>query len=448
MKKSLLAVAAMGAFASAAQAQSSVTVYGIMDVGYISQNYKTAGNAGNNTAATTTPSNSQSAGFASSAESTSRLGFRGTEDLGGGASALFTIEVGLTPTNNSNISGSATGFNNRQSFVGLKKNGIGTGSIGTQYTPIHEAVAVTSAGQQNNMPGDLTYPSDTSTNNAAIATQTTGQFQATPALATGNGGGTVGYTVRSGNSIKFVSDRLAGFQGKAFYAQMGSNTNATSTVAAGVTTNSGGNITSGGWGLGLDYTIQKLLVSANIQQFKQTQFAGTVTNNGSANSTLAQVLGGTSWGTAVNSTDDQMYFAGTYDFGILKAYAQYLTRKAAATYDTTQYSKRTAQQIGVRSYVTPTIETWASIGMGKATNAYDVPGTGTRYATQSGSANINGYQLGANYYLSKRTNLYGIYGQNGMSNVAYPITVAGSTAASNAVSSNQSAFALGVRHTF
>ena len=38
MKKSLLAVAAMGAFASAAQAQSSVTVYGILDMGYIGSN--------------------------------------------------------------------------------------------------------------------------------------------------------------------------------------------------------------------------------------------------------------------------------------------------------------------------------------------------------------------------------------------------------------------------
>jgi predicted porin len=38
MKKSLLAVAAMTAFAGAAQAQSSVTVYGILDVGYIGSN--------------------------------------------------------------------------------------------------------------------------------------------------------------------------------------------------------------------------------------------------------------------------------------------------------------------------------------------------------------------------------------------------------------------------
>ena len=42
MKKSLLAVAALGAFASAAQAQSSVTVYGILDVGYIGSNVRTS----------------------------------------------------------------------------------------------------------------------------------------------------------------------------------------------------------------------------------------------------------------------------------------------------------------------------------------------------------------------------------------------------------------------
>ena len=42
MKKSLLALAAMGAFAGAAQAQSSVTVYGILDVGLIGGSYRSA----------------------------------------------------------------------------------------------------------------------------------------------------------------------------------------------------------------------------------------------------------------------------------------------------------------------------------------------------------------------------------------------------------------------
>ena len=40
MKKSLFALAAVGAFAGAAQAQSSVTVYGILDVGYVGGNAK------------------------------------------------------------------------------------------------------------------------------------------------------------------------------------------------------------------------------------------------------------------------------------------------------------------------------------------------------------------------------------------------------------------------
>ena len=48
MKKSLLAVAAMGAFASAAQAQSSVTVYGILDVGFAGTTAR-AGSAKTNT---------------------------------------------------------------------------------------------------------------------------------------------------------------------------------------------------------------------------------------------------------------------------------------------------------------------------------------------------------------------------------------------------------------
>ena len=90
MKKSLLAIAAMTAFAGAAQAQSSVTVYGLLDAGYVGGNSKTVGAAG----VTTKQTISQ---FGQNQEQTSRLGFKGTEDLGGGASAFFTVEMGLTP---------------------------------------------------------------------------------------------------------------------------------------------------------------------------------------------------------------------------------------------------------------------------------------------------------------------------------------------------------------
>jgi len=108
MKKSLFAIAAVTAFAGAAQAQSSVTVYGILDMGIAGGNARVQGS---------TVSKGTAFGVAQSPQTTSRLGFRGTEDLGGGTSAFFTVEIGLTPDTSSVISTSAT--SNRQSFVGL-----------------------------------------------------------------------------------------------------------------------------------------------------------------------------------------------------------------------------------------------------------------------------------------------------------------------------------------
>ena len=72
MKKSLLALAAMGAFAGAAQAQSSVTVYGTLD----------ASMGRVDTGATTT--NGITTKLVGGALTSDRLGFRGVEDLGGG----------------------------------------------------------------------------------------------------------------------------------------------------------------------------------------------------------------------------------------------------------------------------------------------------------------------------------------------------------------------------
>ena len=87
MKKSLFAIAAVTAFAGAAQAQSSVTVYGILDAGYV---------GGNQRAQTTSVTGTNNNGFSiTGQEATSRLGFKGVEDLGAGRSAFFTVEVTL-----------------------------------------------------------------------------------------------------------------------------------------------------------------------------------------------------------------------------------------------------------------------------------------------------------------------------------------------------------------
>jgi predicted porin len=484
MKKSLLAVAAMGAFASAAQAQSSVTVYGILDVGYMSQTQRASGTpraqgaAGANNSVGTTAS-----GFGSSAESTSRLGFRGNEDMGGGTSAIFTVEFGLTPTDSQSIGGGGStagntgsaanlaggGLNNRQSFVGIKKNGIGAVTIGTQYTPIHEAVAITDPGAQNNMPGNLVYASDLSINSnmsqfPAPSTQNAGNFNTAQAIG-GPGGGSAAYIVRSGNALKFVSDSFAGFTGKLMYAQSNSTTN--STTPGGLAANTGGNVTNTLMAAGINYSLQKFTGTVNYAQAKAQAYASTALNANGINTTLpvagtaaaAQSAGtttvaGTTWGvgsTAQNVIEVNQYVGATYDFGILKAYAQYIGRKAEASWDGNVYSKRTAQQVGVRSFVTPTIEPWASIGTGKVTNSYyatTTTGAITNGGTNVVGANLSAWQLGTNYYLSKRTNLYAIYGQQQTGNAVYPASVNGNTLAINANSNKMNAYALGMRHTF
>ena len=79
--------AAMGAFVGAAQAQSSVSVYGIYDGGFNSTNTET------NTAGVI--SKAITNGWIGGSAASSRLGFRGTEDVGGGTAVGFVLEYGL-----------------------------------------------------------------------------------------------------------------------------------------------------------------------------------------------------------------------------------------------------------------------------------------------------------------------------------------------------------------
>jgi len=419
MKKSLFAVAALSAIAGAAQAQSSVTVYGIMDLGYVGYNTRVA------TGSTQTPqavNKTTGNAFSASGESTSRLGFKGTEDLGGGTSAFFTVEVGVTPNSAQNFSTSGTA--NRQTFVGLKKNGIGQFALGTQYTVVHNAVAATDPGNANNISGNLVYP--------AITEGTGGTENSTGAA----------YTVRTNNQLSLNSDTFAGFQANAMFVMNNKNSNETITVAGATSTTTGGLNNQNGWGLGVNYTFQKFYATANYQALTSKQSAQTVNTAATTYATYitsGQPLAGYAGGVSApgqNVQDNQWYLAATYDFGILKAYAQYINRKISAQQTNSYYLSRSAEQIGVRSFITPTIEAWASGGLGRYT------GFG------SNAANLTGWQIGSNYWLSKRTNLYAIYGMTGTSNVSTPTTINGTTAGINPVSTNISNYAIGVRHTF
>jgi len=435
MKKSLFALAAVGAFTGAAQAQSSVTVYGILDAGYIgsSRAIVTGATAGTTTKTTTSA-------FGQSAETTSRLGFRGTEDLGGGMRSFFTVELGLTPQNG-NLSGSSnakdtyqntmnnggTAVDNRQSFVGVGKKGIGQFALGRQYTPVFNAGAATSPGQYNNIVGDVFYAGGAS----GMGSDAAGYA--------GGSGSSLAFTNRASNALTVQTDRFAGLQLSGMYAMLNQDVSNTGTA--------GGNKNWNGWGLGADFRWQKLIVTAAYQSFKtlntyavsssalDTNFGAGVTSSqqmSTTSCTTNATCTTTNLSPASNRSDKQSMVGAVYDFGILKAYAQWVGRKiqedtASTGITAGEQLNRTAQQIGVRGNITPTIEYWGSIGNG-------------RMKATAGAATLNftGYQLGSNYYLSKRTNMYAIYGQSQTSSSSM-ITGAGSRA---------SQYALGVRHTF
>lgn len=133
MKKSLLALAVLGAFAGAASAQSSVTIYGVVDLAVQKSN-------GGNTyspGVCEVPNSSNACGplgtkaWKLQQSTASRLGFRGTEDLGGGLSAQFQIEHRFTPDDGA--SGSI--FWGGRSYVQLTSAAAGSVYLGREYSP-------------------------------------------------------------------------------------------------------------------------------------------------------------------------------------------------------------------------------------------------------------------------------------------------------------------------
>jgi len=116
MKKSLIALAALATVATAAQAQSSVEVYGVMDLGYSSVTKVSPGAA-------------RVSGLQNGGLSTSRLGFRGTEDLGGGLKAKFNLEAEILADTGAQPSTPEALFA-RASWVGLESAQYGSVQLG------------------------------------------------------------------------------------------------------------------------------------------------------------------------------------------------------------------------------------------------------------------------------------------------------------------------------
>ena len=118
MKKTLLAAALLAGFAGVAQAETSVTLYGIIDTGIGYNKVK-----GNNF-------DSSRIGMINGVQNGSRWGLRGTEDLGDGLQAVFQLESGFDSGNGQSAQGSR--LFGRQATIGLQSNSWGRLDFGRQ----------------------------------------------------------------------------------------------------------------------------------------------------------------------------------------------------------------------------------------------------------------------------------------------------------------------------
>jgi len=210
MKKSLIALAAM-AVTGVASAQSSVTLFGVVDACYTHG----SGSTSNNTS------------LGNSCYNSSRLGFRGTEDLGGGMSASFWLEAALAndngqsgATNATNQAAAAALGNGQQGLTFARRStvslagGFGEIRLGRDYTPTF----------WNDTVFDPFGTNGVGTNVISSVRGTTGAGAITVGAAARNA-----TYARASNSIGyFLPGNLGGFYGQAMYA-MGENNSGAAT---------------------------------------------------------------------------------------------------------------------------------------------------------------------------------------------------------------------------
>jgi len=390
MKKSLLALATIGAFAGAAQAQSSVTVYGILDLGLTNLT------SDNGTTSTSTRTTGRGGAY-----TTQRLGVSGTEDLGKGLRATFNFEMGLggkgTIGNQFRTAGSETAntatvdnasTDQSMSNVGIRQQNVGlAGSFGSvrmgrMTTLADVAYGVGDVGGGNNFRG-RTY-SDASTNLIGA---------------------------RSDRLIEYVSPNMSGFSIGVQYG------NAAAPTAAAATTENGATeigamirYSAGPAAVAVGYQSQvDTIVSANQRDSKGYIVGANYNLN------IAQAF--------LNYQNGEI----KNDYGTATTASQTLPISTAAFATAGASKKRSISEIGVAVPV-GALRLAASYYMG----ALD---TKTSEASATVKTDLTGYQAAALYSMSKRTNLYAVYGS-------------AKSAPDGSAATTVVDYGIGVRHTF
>lgn len=173
--KKLLPALALGAFAVSAHAQSSVTLYGLIDTGLVYTNNQTG------------HSNWQ---MGTSSTQNTVFGLKGIEDLGGGLHTTFKLEQGFN-LNNGTQAFPGDGFGS-QAWVGLQSDPYGTVTFGRQFDVVNDLLGPLSA-ESNTWGGNIAAHPFENDNLAADS-------------------------VVVNNTVKYVSPTIAGITGEAMYS--------------------------------------------------------------------------------------------------------------------------------------------------------------------------------------------------------------------------------------
>lgn len=386
MKKSLIALAVL-ASSGAAMAQSSVTLYGLVDaaVGSFKTNV-----AGTGLQAGTIQSQRQNK-VETDGLNGNRWGLRISEDLGGGMSAIANLESGFKIDDGSSAQGGL--LFGRRAYVGLA-SGFGTVTLGRNSSSYNDVAA-----DHTTMGFSIFDPSNL--NNGSTLLQASGAAM-TPVQSAANllsrRTTWIGYGERINNSVKYVSPNFSGFSGSVTYGfgeDKGAN-NASNDASETVSAN-------------LKYANGPLLVSGGYQS------EGLALTATGAKPALQNAL--------LNVA---------YDFGVAKV---------AAGFNRAKY-----KDIAVGNFAAGTVDAQKEWNLSVA-----VPLGATTlsagYAQSKGDTlgKSTGFGIQALYALSKRTTLYA----GGLSTKAYDKLAANVLATTtNSNIARTETYAVGVRHTF
>jgi predicted porin len=393
MKKLLIAAAAMSVVAGA-QAQSSVTVYGNVDVAYGS-NQKNTNQSGNT-------ADIKLQGLMDGGITSNLIGFRGTEDLGGGTKANFTLESGLNITGGQMFSKSNTAIG-ANSYEGVtatggssaNANGASTGSDHGIFGGATRQALIGVEGSFGRL--DIGYKKMAELDAYESVELTTGNSFGTQAAKQG------GRQDRA-NGFFYKSPVMSGTQATVQYSQ-GKQTweNATSDAAAKVDVSlialtlnytngpikavahrTDGNVEAGTGLYAADLTGQ----STSVLGISGPQTSGFKFSSRAADAVTTVDQG--------KNVYESTILGGSYNFGFATAAVTYTDRTvgtASNTTDVTSYKYAVSAPFGKTTLIA----------------GYE---TAKRELNGAKQDDIDGIQLIAKYDLSKRTQAYALYGQD------------------------------------